>query len=102
MEQGIKVAECLKKEFNPYTPLAVHWDDKLIEDRIEHKQVDRLSILVSAYHTSHQNSSNKIKCFCLNTTVVNTGLTAGAYVLCKEKIERNANWLAYCQHVGNI
>ncbi|GBP66234.1 hypothetical protein EVAR_85604_1 [Eumeta japonica] len=47
MKQRKRVAESLKKEFQPNTPLTVHWDGKLIEDITGHKTVDRLPILVS-------------------------------------------------------
>ncbi|GBP08501.1 hypothetical protein EVAR_77183_1 [Eumeta japonica] len=46
MKQRKRVAESLK-EFQPNTPLTVHWDGKLIEDITGHKTVDRLPILVS-------------------------------------------------------
>ncbi|CAH0562819.1 unnamed protein product [Brassicogethes aeneus] len=97
IKQRQRVAESLKKEFNPNTPLAVHWDGKRIEDIIGHKTVDRLPILVSGQGVdqllavpklSHGtgeacasavydtilswNLSDKIKCFCFDTTAVNT------------------------------
>lgn len=127
MKQRQRVAESLKKEFNPNTPLAVHWDGKLIEDITGHKTVDRLPILVSGQGVdqllavpklSHGtgeacasavydtilswNLSDKIKCFCFDTTAVNTGLRAGACILLEQKMEKDALWMACRHHIMEI
>lgn len=122
MKQRQRVAESLKKEFNPNMPLTVHWDGKLIEDITGRETVDRLPILVSGQgvdqllavpKVSHGtgeacdsavydtilswNLSDKIKCFCFDTTAVSTGLRGGACILLEQKMEKDALWLA-CRH----
>lgn len=112
MKQRQEVAVSLKKEFNPNVPLVVHWDGKLIEDITGHKTVDRLPILVSGQGVDQLlsvpkvncgtgdacasavydsilswNLSDKIKCFCFDTTAVNTGLRSGACILLEQKME---------------
>ncbi|CAH2101755.1 unnamed protein product [Euphydryas editha] len=114
MKQRQRVAESLKKEFNPNKPLTVHWDGKLIEDITGHKTVDRLPILVSGQGVNQLlavpklsngtgkasasavyvtivswNLSDKIKCFCFDTTAVNTVLRAGACILLEQKMEKD-------------
>lgn len=127
MKQRQSIAESLKKEFNPNTPLTVHWDGKLMEDITGHETVDRLPILVSGqgvdqllavpkisrgtgdacaaavYDTILSwNLSDKIKCFCFDTTAVNTGLRGGACIILEQKMEKDALWLACRHHIMEI
>lgn len=116
------VAESLKSEFKPNSPLTIHWDGKLIEDITGHKTVDRLPILVSGHGVDQLlavpklergtseacasavyeainswNLTDKVKCLCFDTTAVNTGLKSGVCVLLERKMDKNMLWLA-CRH----
>ena len=48
------------------------------------------------------NLSNKIKCFCFDTTAANTGLRGGACILLEQKLEKDALWLARRHHIMEL
>lgn len=103
----------IRKTFLPETPLAVHWDGKLLPSLTGHENVDRLAVIVSgsgvmkllavpplasgtgeaqaaAVYAALEdwNLTNHVNFMVFDTTSSNTGVKAGACVLLEQKMEK--------------
>lgn len=117
-----KIVTPLKCELKAEVPLAIHWDDKIIEDISGHETVDRLSIIISgkgidqllivpkllcgtedsAVSTFYEillawGLCDQVKCMSFDTTATNTGSRNGTCILLEQKMEKDMLWFV-CRH----
>ena len=116
------ISNRLKDNFDPGTPLTVHWDGKLLLDLTGKELVDRLPVLVSGLNTFqlfgvpklvsgtgeaqaaavHQlledwGLKHLVRALCFDITANNTGQINGVCALLESKLERSLLYFA-CRH----
>lgn len=116
------ISKRLKDNFDPKTPLTVHWDGKLLQDLTGKELVDRLPVLVSGLNTYQLLGVPKlvsgtgeaqatavdqlledwglkhlVRALCFDTTATNTGQVNGACALLESKLDRTLLNFA-CRH----
>ena len=118
-----EISNRLKDNFDPGTPLTVHWDGRLLPDLTGKELVDRLPALVSGFNTfqlfgvpelvsgtgeaqaaavhpllEDWGLKHLVRALCFDTTATNTGQINGVCALRESKLERSLLYFA-CRHL---